>query len=638
MFDFFRIACAVPDVTVGDTDANSRAILDMWRQADDMGADAVVFPELCVTGFTCGDLFFQSSLINSAAKALGSLASRSSAFECAAVVGLPVEQGGSLYDCAAVIRRGRIEGLVPRTGISASSPYGEDRYFSSGSADLSVPSSYFGISERYEIPLRADMIFGMGEADAAVVIGDDLDSPAPFSREAALAGAQVILNPLAVGETAGRSALRRESLKVNSAALRCVYASCCAGCGESTTDFIFPGRSFIAENGAILAENRGAVSSGRMIAADADVGLVRHERLASSYFRCGSGFERRPVHDRARSDGSLRKVDPSPFIPDDEKEADALCLEIFEMQAQSLKKRLAITGARPVIGVSGGLDSTLALLVCVKAVDLLGRPASEVHALTLPGFGTSGRTYNNAVKLMEMLGVTRREISIAGAVTGHFKDIGHDPEVRDGTYENAQARERTQILMDYAGDVGGMVIGTGDLSELALGWCTYNGDHMSMYGVNGSLPKTLVRRVVAATVGAGLFPDAAAVLSDVCDTPISPELLPPDEQGRISQSTEEIVGPYELHDFFIYNMLRYGFGPEKLLFLAEKAWGGRFDRQTILKWLRFFCKKFFSQQFKRSCSPDGAGVTAISLSPRAGLRMPSDASASVWLRELDRLG
>ncbi len=650
MLDFIRIACAVPPVAVGDVKKNTEDICWYISMADEKGSDLVVFPELAMTGYTCGDLFFQQTLQAAVRKGLRQIMDASAEHPAlTAVVGLPVKLDGQLYNCAAVIREGELRGLVPKTFIPNYNEFNEKRWFASA-ADLLREhvqvKELVDVDAWYSVPVGGNQVFCIGEgAMVSVEICEDLWAPVAPSAMLALSGAEVIVNLAASNEAAGKRTSRRAMVQQQSASCACVYAFCSAGCTESTQDLVFSGHSLIAQNGTVLAENKDLADTDYMLVRDADLGVIRADRSKKTSFRdaaslYGAQGVVRPSEcfDKAlRGDGSLYSVSKLPFIPDKKEDRRELCLSVFEIQAAGLAKRLKTINANAVIGISGGLDSTLALLVAVEAMRRLGRPLTDIHGITMPCFGTSDRTYSNAWELMRTLGISSKEISIRDAVTQHFADIGHDSAVHDTTYENAQARERTQILMDYAGEVGGIVVGTGDLSELALGWCTYNGDHMSMYSVNGSVPKTLIRWIVEAVAELPEYAPSRQVLLDVLDTPISPELLPPDVQGKISQQTEDIVGPYALHDFFLYHMLRYGFGPTKIYALACKAFAADFDAATVKKWLQVFIRRFFSQQFKRNCQPDGVKAGALGLSPRGDWTMPSDAVASLWLEEIETL-
>ncbi len=639
MFDFFRVACAVPDVEVADTDFNTEQIIEFIELACKRSVDLLVFPELCVTGSTCGDLFMQKTLLEGAKKAVNRIAKTTENENLLVLIGAPVELDGAVYDCALMLCNGKIRGIVPKNYV------GKSRSFSSG-VNLSVSgikSTEFGAAEEYEIPACCG-IFDCGEVKIGVEISDDMFAPVSQGSILSLSGAHVIANLSATSETVGKRSFLIESIKNSSARNINAYVFCSAGCKESTTESVYSGYSAICENGKMLSELEEFISSDYMIVSDIDFGKINHDRLKNSSFNECKAFysgeeipEVRIERGNSKSNGEYAKIKKLPFIPSNEKERIKRCLSIFDMQVSGLKKRLEKTGAKPVIGISGGLDSTLALLVCVQAVKELGRPLTDVIGITMPCFGTTDRTYNNAVSLMKSLGITAKEINIKEACLQHFEDIGQQIDNYDATYENAQARERTQVLMDYAGKSNGIVIGTGDMSELALGWCTYNGDHMSMYAVNSNVPKTLIRWIIDSLIKHGVFDEAADFLIDIVDTPISPELLPPDAQGKIAQQTESIVGPYALHDFFLYNLLRYGFEPEKIHMLATKAFAGDFDSETILKWLKVFYRRFFTQQFKRNCVPDGIKLGSVGVSPKNEWVMPSDAAATLWLKKLDEI-
>ena len=644
MFDYFRIACAVPDVEVADVDFNIKEIKKYIDEAKNNNVDLLVFPELSITGYTCGDLFFQKTLIKESVNGIKSLIEFSKGTETAIAVGLPVVIDDLLYNCAAVIYDGVICGIVPKKFIPNHGEFNEKRYFNS-STNLTteyISSLYFGLSDEYYIPVTSG-VFLLKDAKVGIEICEDLFAPYPVSTELCLSGAEIIINLAASNETVGKRAKRKDFVKNQSMNGICAYAFCSSGCKESTSGLVFSGHSLIAENGKIIAEKSENISSDYMIISDIDLGKIRHDRITNTSFSdCKSYTKTNPyrhyISDKASfSDGEYASVSKLPFIPSCEKERIERCLSVFEIQVAGLKKRLEKTGCKPVIGISGGLDSTLALLVAVEAVKSLGRPVSDVIGITMPCFGTTDRTYNNAVSLMKYLGITNHEINIKDACIQHFKDIGHDINTFDLTYENSQARERTQVLMDYAGKVGGLVVGTGDMSEMALGWCTYNGDHMSMYGVNSGIPKSLIRWIIDSLLKKGYFSDSKKYLEDIINTPISPELLPPDAKGEIAQQTEDIVGPYALHDFFLYHILRYGFEPEKIYFLAKKAFKDDFDNETILKWLKTFYRRFFTQQFKRSCMPDGVKIGSVGISPSTDLRMPSDACANIWLKKLENI-
>ena len=637
-----RVAAVVPQVNVADVEGNVAHIIEGVDLAVKAGAHVVALPELCVTGYTCGDLLGNELLLDAAEAALVELCAHYSDTPVMAVVGAPLRCSGHLFNCAVVINQGQMW-VVPKTYIPNYKEFYEKRWFTTSNITAIAGKDGIVVGGE-EVPFGTHMIFEAGRARVAVEICEDLWVPAPPSSIAAINGANVIVNLSASNELIGKHTYLMDLIKHQSA--HCiaayVYASC--GYGESTTDLVFGGNAVIAENGKLLAEGERFTARPQMSIADIDIAALENERringsFADSMVQFGTAFEHFPMMVAGPLDYEkeelLRPVRRLPFVPSEDDRLSARCEEIIAIQTEGLMRRLDFTGIPAiVVGVSGGLDSTLALLVAVRAFDRMGRDRKDIHAITMPGFGTTDRTYTNACAMVRSLGVTLHEISIADAVTQHFKDIGHDASNHDVTYENSQARERTQILMDYSNKVNGLVLGTGDLSELALGWATYNGDHMSMYNVNVSIPKTLVRHLVrwfSGSLNDGTKAGKAIhdTLLDVLDTPISPEL--------ILQVTEDIVGPYELHDFFLFNMLRNGFTPAKLYFLARKAFKGEYDNATIKKWLRTFCRRFFAQQFKRSCLPDGPKVGSVSLSPRGDWRMPSDASSRLWLAQCDQL-
>ena len=646
MLDYIRIACAVPPVQLGDVDRNTRDICRMIADADEKSCDIVVFPELAMTGYTCQDLFFQEALLDGVKRGIRQILECSAQHPAVtAAVGLPVVIGGQMYNCGAVFCGGKLQGLVSKTYLPNYSEFYERRWFSS-SEDM--PQNYVHAPELGltgdPIPVGRDLLFRIGDGTImGMEICEDLWTPMAPSTLLALNGAEVIVNLSASNETVGKRKSRQDLVKHQSSVCGCVYAYCSSGCTESTQDLVFSGHSMVAARGSILAENEKLIDTDYMMVQDADLGKIRVKRRQNKSVRDAVSFYSRVEPMRTidcgcgslRSDGSLYKLSRSPFIP--EGSTDSRFLEIFGIQSAGLQQRLRILGAKALVGISGGLDSTLALLVSVHAMKQLGRPASDVHAVTMPCFGTSQRTHRNALALAETLGVTLHQVDIRPAVEQHFRDIGHAPDQFDATYENAQARERTQVLMDLAGKLSGIVVGTGDLSELALGWCTYNADQMSMYSVNGSVPKTLIPPVICALAKTADFAPAAAILQDILDTPISPELLPLGENGQLCQQTEDIVGPYALHDFFLYYVVRYGFEPRKIFTMACRAFYGVYDSATIKKWLHLFYRRFFSQQYKRSCMPEGVKVGSVCLSPRGDWRMPSDASSAMWLRQLEDL-
>lgn len=632
---FIKVAALTPKVKVADTTYNREQICMLIDEAQEKGAKILVFPELCITGYTCGDLFYQELLLREAKKELLAIAKYTERKDGLVFVGLPLEHQGKLYNVAAAIAQGKVLGLVPKTHIPNYNEFYERRHFISGMKQP-VPVA---LDEDIIVPMGTQMLFQCRQMPAlkiAAEICEDVWAPNPPGVEHALAGATVLVNLSASDETTGKDIYRKSLVTGQSGRLICGYIYCSAGDGESTQDVVYSGHNLIAENGSLLAESRRFCNES--IYTELDIARLNEERRRMSTFPASSETYINIEFSLKEEQTELtRFVDPAPFVPGNKADREKRCEEIFMIQAMGLKKRLEHTNAATaVVGISGGLDSTLALLVMVKAFDLLNRDHKDIVAVTMPGFGTTDRTYDNAVSLIQSLGATFREVSIVDSVRTHFRDIGQDESVHDVTYENGQARERTQILMDIANKSVGMVIGTGDMSELALGWATYNGDHMSMYGVNASVPKTLVRHLVryyADTCGNATL---QKVLYDVLDTPVSPELLPP-EDGKISQKTEDIVGPYELHDFFLYYILRFGCTPKKIYRLAKYAFDGTYDTETIQKWLKTFYRRFFSQQFKRSCLPDGPKVGTVAVSPRGDLRMPSDASAGIWMEELEHL-
>ena len=633
---FIKVAAVTPYIKVADPLFNRVSVLEKITEAAESGASVIVCPELCLTGYTCNDLFLQELLLKEAKDALRWLLEHTSQMQALIFVGLPFEHLGKLYNVAAAISGGRLLGLVPKTHIPNYGEFYEQRHFTRGMRQV-VPVTFDAETQTW---MGTQQIFTCQQYPmlrVAAEICEDLWAPDPPSTGHALAGADLIVNLSASDETTGKDIYRRELVKGQSARLLCGYVYCSAGEGESTQDIVFSGHNVIAENGTVLAE---AVRfTNEITYSEIDVARMTGERRRMTTFgTCGQEHYRYQEFSLELQDTILtRWIDPAPFVPGNASEREKRCEEILAIQSMGLKKRLAHTGCQnAVVGISGGLDSTLALLVTVRAFDALGLLRQQITAVTMPGFGTTDRTYENAVGMIRCLGAELREISIVDAVNQHFSDIGHDAAVHDVTYENCQARERTQILMDIANKNGGMVIGTGDMSELALGWATYNGDHMSMYAVNCSVPKTLVRHLVRYYADTCGDTKLTSVLLDVLDTPVSPELLPP-EDGQISQKTEDLVGPYELHDFYLYQVLRYGFSPAKVYRLAKIAFAGSYDEATIYKWLKTFYRRFFSQQFKRSCIPDGPKVGTIALSPRGDLRMPSDASVNVWMQEIERL-
>ena len=632
---FITVATATPQVAVADCEANAQAILACINEMAAAHAKVMVLPELCITGYTCSDLFWQTKLLDEAEAALSVIAEESRQVDALIAVGMPLRVAGKLLNVAAILCRGKVLGFVPKVNLPAYNEFYETRHFMSGSADMGTVQ--FGGEE---IPVGTNLLFScenVVDLCVAAEICEDLWVPNPPSVQHALAGASVICNLSASDEMVGKGSYRRDLVAGQSARLVCAYLYATAGEGESTTDLVFGGQNLIAENGTVLAES--ATFENEINVATIDVQRLASERRRMSTFPAAESKEYREISFALAEEETklARFFDADPFVPSNADQLSDRCEEILNIQALGLKKRLAHTHAKSaVVGISGGLDSTLALLVTARAFDMLGLPRKGIVAVTMPGFGTTDRTYNNAVAMIKSLGATFKEVPIAKAVMQHFADIDHDASIHDVTYENSQARERTQILMDIANQANGFVIGTGDLSELALGWATYNGDHMSMYAVNASVPKTLVRHLVRHYADTSADEVLAGVLYDVLDTPVSPELLPP-EDGAISQKTEDLVGPYELHDFFLYQMLRMCFPPAKIYRVAKEAFAGRYSNETILKWLRTFYWRFFSQQFKRSCLPDGPKVGSVAVSPRGDLRMPSDACVSAWIKEVETL-
>lgn len=635
---YVRVEVVTPDIKVADCFFNTEQICSRIDKAYDAQVSVIVFPEMCITGYTCNDLFLQDTLLSDAQKSLATITEYTKGKNMLTVVGLPFEYCNKLYNVAAVIKDGVILGLVPKKYIPNYNEFYERRQFTEG-FDKAVKVCVAG-QQTY---MGSRILFRCSDFEKLVVgveICEDLWTPLPPSVSHAMNGATLIVNPSASNETVGKEDYRRSLVTGQSARLVCAYAYASSGDGESTQDIVFGGHDIIAENGTLLAET--SLFANNSVINDIDFDRINSERRRMSTFTSATDNDEYTVVDFSLAGTEytslVRFIDPHPFVPENEATRNKRCEAILSIQAMGLKKRLAHIGCKNVvIGISGGLDSTLALLVAVRAYGLLGLDMSGIHAVTMPGFGTTDRTYDNAVKMIKSLGCTFHEISIRESVTRHFEDIGHDINVHDVTYENGQARERTQILMDIANKVNGIVIGTGDMSELALGWATYNGDHMSMYGVNASVPKTLVRHLVRYYAEVLADSTLAKVLYDVLDTPVSPELLPPDENGQIEQKTEDLVGPYELHDFFMYYILRFGIHPAKLYRIACVAFRPDYSEETILKWLKTFYRRFFAQHFKRSCLPDGPKVGTVAVSPRGDLRMPSDACARIWLKELDEL-
>lgn len=638
-YGFVRVAAAIPCVKVGDCKNNAQQIESLIIQAEGKGAEIICFPELCVTAYTCGDLFSQQLLLDDAEMSLISILDFTRSLDIISIIGLPVTYHGTLLNCAAVIQKGKILGVVPKTYLPNYKEFYEQRWFASGDTHGDTTVLICG----QQVPLSRNLVFNTPSCRFGVEICEDVWAPIPPSSELTLKGAEIIFNLSADNEGVGKHDYLKSLLAQQSARCLCGYVFAGAGFGESTQDLVFAGKALMFEDGHLLEENERFSFKEQLVISEIDVERLRAERRTNTTFGaavarvkgCAQQIDTELF--TTKSFDISRRISPTPFVPAG-RTLDERCEEIFAIQIEGLAKRLVHTQCQTVVvGVSGGLDSTLALLVCAKTFDKLGLPRKGIVGITMPGFGTTGRTYRNAVELMKSLGITIREISIKKACLQHFEDIGASEEKHDVTYENSQARERTQILMDVANQVGGLVIGTGDLSELALGWATYNGDHMSMYGVNVSIPKTLVKHLVKWVAESIIDETSQATLLDIVDTPISPELIPADENGDISQKTEDLVGPYELHDFFLYYTLRFGFRPSKIFYLAQHAFDGKYTDEVIKKWITTFFRRFFSQQFKRSCLPDGPKVGSCSLSPRGDWRMPSDASATAWIEECNHL-
>ena len=639
-YGFVKVAAAVPRVKVADCKFNSERLEGLITIAEGKGVQILTFPEMCITGYTCGDLFAQQLLLEQAEMALIQILNSTRQLDIISILGMPVVVNSTVINAAVVIQKGKILGVVPKTYLPNYKEFYEQRWFTSA---LQVSENSVRLCGQI-VPMGNNLLFETAETTFGIEICEDLWATVPPSSSLALQGAEIIFNLSADDEGIGKHNYLCSLISQQSA--RCIsgYVFSSSGFGESTTDVVFAGNGLIYENGYLLARSERFCMEEQLIINEIDVECIRAERRVNTTFAANKancpGKEAVRISTEFVNSKDLnltRTFNPHPFVPQG-SELNSRCEEIFSIQIAGLAQRLLHTGAKTaVIGISGGLDSTLALLVCVKTFDKLGLSRKDILGITMPGLGTTDRTYHNAIDLMNSLGVSIREISIREACIQHFKDIGHDLNIHDVTYENSQARERTQILMDIANQTWGMVIGTGDLSELALGWATYNGDHMSMYGVNAGIPKTLVKHLVQWVAENGMDEASKATLLDIVDTPISPELIPADENGEIKQKTEDLVGPYELHDFFLYYFLRFGFRPSKIYFLAQTAFSGVYDDETIKKWLQTFFRRFFNQQFKRSCLPDGPKVGSISISPRGDWRMPSDASSAAWLKEIAEL-
>ena len=664
-YGLFRVATAIPTVKVADVEYNLKQHIQLLREAHAEGVQLLVFPELSLTGYTCADLFHHRPLLDATVQAIMHLAEAARGIDMAVIVGAPLTYCNRLYNCAVLLGDGQVIGIVPKIYLPNYNEFYESRWFAPGTEvkpGSRISLGELGGTSYNNISFGPNYLFDFEGVTVGIEICEDLWVPMPPSSRMALAGANVIVNLSCSDEVLGKHAYLRRMIEAQSGRLVCAYVYASAGFGESSTDLVFAGKGMIAENGSIIAESERFKLEPSLKIADVDIEKLMVLRRTQTTFTqmiqqpdettFYSEFRRimEPTQNGYATIGLTklttpdfekklyRTVVPTPFVPAEGDDMEARCSEIFNIQVQGLVTRLSHINCRTaVIGISGGLDSTLALLVTVRAFDKLGWDRKRIIGITMPGFGTSGRTYNNSIGLMESLGITSQEISIKDSVNQHFKDLDVDSSVHDVTYENCQARERTQILMDMSNKTGGIVIGTGDLSELALGWCTYNGDHMSMYAVNVSIPKTLVKYLVKWVALSSVDQRSKEILLDIFDTPISPELIPTDEQGNIAQKTEDLVGPYELHDFFLYHSFRFGASPSKIFFLARKAFDGVYDNATILKWLRTFFRRFFQQQFKRSCLPDGPKVGTVSISPRGDWRMPSDACASLWLKECDEI-
>lgn len=635
-YGFIKVAAATPKIKVADVDYNTELICNQIDEAAKNGAKVLVFPELCLTGYTCSDLFWQSLMLEKVKEKTIEIARYSKDYDMLIMIGIPYEHNGKLYNVGVVLHKGKILGMITKKHLPNYSEFYEARHFTKGfekvvTVDFAGQKVPMGMNILFKCENRPDMVIG-------VEICEDLWVPNPPSIRHTMAGATIIANLSASDEVTGKSIYRRDLVAGQSARLICGYIYADAGEGESSTDLVYSAHNMIAENGRMLAEAKRFIN--QTVYGDIDLDRIKNERRKMTTYDSKDEEDYTVVTFEMNMDNNelSAKINNMPFVPGDIAKRNERCEEILTIQAMGLKKRLEHTNAKSaVIGISGGLDSTLALLVTVRAFDMLGRDRKGIVAVTMPGFGTTDRTYDNALKMIEKLGTTFIEINISDAANEHFKAIGHDSSIHDVTYENVQARQRTLYLMNLANQYNGFVVGTGDLSELALGWATYNGDHMSMYGVNASIPKTLVRHLVRYYADTCDDIELNKVLMDVLDTPVSPELLPPQDNGEIAQKTEDLVGPYELHDFFMYYMLRLGYTPKKIYYLARNAFEGIYDDETILKWLKTFYRRFFAQQFKRSCLPDGPKVGTVAVSPRGDLRMPSDACATIWLKELEEI-
>lgn len=639
---YIRIASASPKMNVADVDYNISEILNVIEENVADNIDVIVFPELSITGNTCGDLYFQRPLLEGVKNGVRTLLNHSGKSEfqnLLVIVGAPVEVGNSLYDAAIAICNGKIVAIVPKSNLCNHNEFNHQRWFKSGYGELCREIDYCGQKALF----GSNIIISHAGSKLSIEVGDDLIATIPPSSYSAVGGAEVIINPAAVDDIIGKRDYILSLIKSQSARCQSAYVHTSVGYGESSTDLVFTGDVIIAENGKILSLDRRETSSSCVVISDIDLEILRNERVVTGFFRQGNAVGDYIIldtqcHKNVECNSLKREINPMPFVPSDIDELYRRCQDIIDIQTCGLMRRLQAAHANSiVVGISGGLDSTLALLIAVEAFKRLEFDLKNIIGITMPGFGTTDRTYTNALTLMDRLGITRIEIPIADSVRQHFKDIDHDESVKNVTYENSQARERTQILMDYANKVNGLVLGTGDLSELALGWCTYNGDHMSMYAVNASVPKTLVRSVVSCMANDLSDNMLKEALLDIVDTPISPELIPAKATGEILQKTEDLVGPYELHDFFIFNLMRYSYTPNKIFVLAQLAFEGKYTNQEIKHWLATFCRRFFTQQFKRSCMPDGPKIGSVGLSPRGDWQMPSDASFALWIKNCEAI-
>lgn len=651
MFDFYRVSAVVPDLKVADVEYNKIQMFDKIEEAIEQKTNVIVFPELSLTGYTCGDLFFQQSLFLNVRKSIKDIIEHTKEYDVIITFGAPISLNNQLFNTAITIYHGIVWGVSVKTFLPNYNEFYEKRWFSSAELlDCTeiAASELYDVDDDYVISIGNNLIFNVpGKFKMGVEICEDVWAPVTPSEFSAMSGAELILNLSASNDTIGKREYRHDLIKGKSAALNCAYVYVSSGTGESTTDLVFSGHAIFAENGRVLKENESITDNNYVLTCDFDFGRIKNDRAKGKTFvdaynvygklvpQCEIVLNDTEVI--RSSDASYYAISATPFIPSTESKRLNRCKNIFMMQVSGLAKRLLVTGGKMVVGVSGGMDSTLALLVAAQTLKKMNRPMTDLVGITMPAFGTTDRTYNNSLKLMETLGIAVETIPIKEACELHYRDIGHDMAIKDVIFENVQARERTQVLMDYANKINAIVVGTGDLSELALGWCTYNADQMSMYGVNASIPKTLVKWLIDSVVKYDIFPESSEVLKDIIDTPISPELLPPDKDGNIAQKTEDVVGPYELHDFYLYYMMRFGFCPSKIYAMAKIAFKDKYDHETILKWMKTFYRRFFTQQFKRSCMPDGVKVGSVCLSPRGDWRMPSDASSALWLSELETL-